>query len=399
MSFLQKNVLSIVNSLKTLPCGLVELFVSDNASDDGTDVFMSQLERQYDFIRYHRHSENQGANANFYTALKMAHGEYAWLLGDDDQIVEESVTQVLADLDRYKPSVVIGGTVHDVTGRRVYLPKIKTHVLTNRTILSEYDAIQLAGKMSVLIFSTEALSRVLEPGWALIQKTKTPWPHLVWFLKLLGSDDHSCLDTRRPAARPRDPEISRNAPENGNLIDPIGSREQVAGRRNLNYQQNLLILPYATNYIIEKNRYNTLQHGVLRLDLCFTDYAHLVKSLLDEFDQGTQYELIRHITAGRIGELAKILAYSTYLNRYTETLSGAKTTFKALPSVRNKVTFGLSYALPALLPIPFRQWLFHLPRIIRPSWEGYHDFIRYLETVCQLKGTANRRHFFDKGGL
>ena len=159
-----------------------------------------------------------GANANFYTVLKEAKGEYVWLMGDDDHINPSSLSQILADIEKYQPGVMIGGTERDTQGKRVYLPKINEHLLSDQRILMDYDGFVLAGKMSVLIFSKEALESVLESGWKTIQSINTPWPHLIWLFKLLAK------------------------------------------------KYTILVLPYTTNYIVEKNRYNLLQCGVVRIE-------------------------------------------------------------------------------------------------------------------------------------
>ena len=58
---------------------------------------------------------------------------------------------------------------------------------------------------------------------------------------MLGSVDNSSFEALRPAASPRDPEILLNAQHSCTEIDRAGSREQVAGRRDLNCQQPLVM--------------------------------------------------------------------------------------------------------------------------------------------------------------
>ncbi len=204
-AYLRENVLSIVNVFQQMPPGSVELFISDNHSDDETPVFLQALAQEHAFVRTHRQAKNVGANANFYTVLREAKGDYVWLLGDDDAIVAASLQRLLHDLQAYSPSIVIGGMENDTTHQRLYLSQITTHLQTDQSILAAYDLIDLAGKMSALIFKTAALHTVLEDGWHLIVRSKTPWPHLIWFLQLLARD------------------------------------------------HRLLILPYSTNYFVEKN--------------------------------------------------------------------------------------------------------------------------------------------------
>ncbi|HVT63518.1 MAG TPA: glycosyltransferase family 2 protein [Legionellaceae bacterium] len=349
--FLKPNVLSIIAAIEKAATDQVEVFISDNASTDDSAEFLRDISQQYPFIRYICQSHNQGANANFYTVLKEARGTYIWLLGDDDQIHEDCIQRILTDIDQYQPGIMIGGTEYDKTGERIYLPDITEYLLTDQRILLDYDGFVLAGKMSVLIYEKAALEQVLEQGWALIQALNTPWPHLIWLFQILARG------------------------------------------------HKILILPYTTNYIVENNRYNLLQCGVVRIDLMFIEYTVMAKALLSEFSPTIQAGILRRLVDGREGELAKILAYATFLNTYTETLHSAWAALKVLPLVRNRITFTLYYFLPALLPRWLRHGFFIAIGKFCPKWEAYHDFIAYLKKVKLIKQSANERSVFNKAYL
>jgi len=351
VDFLKENVLSIIEAIQKVPEGSVEIFISDNASTDETARFLQDISHEYPFIRFVSQAENMGANANFYTVLKEARGEYVWLLGDDDQINTDCMSRILADIEAHHPGVIIGGTAHDTTGERVYLKKITEPLLTDQSILLDYDGFALAGKMSVLIFKKSALNPVLEAGWTQIQTTSTPWPHLLWLFKLLACG-HS-----------------------------------------------LLVLPYATNYIVEKNRYNLLQCGVVRIDLMFIEYTLMVQTVLSEFEPRIQAGILRCLVDGRVGELGKILAYATFLNTYTETLRNAWLAMMTLPLWRNRWKFFACYILPASLPRGLRYGLLLTIGRLRPRWQAYHDFIDYLQNVKILMQSAGERTVFNKAYL
>ena len=57
----------------------------------------------------------------------------------------------------------------------------------------------------------------------------------------IGRVDNSLFERLRPAACPRDPEILLHAQAYCTELDRTGSREQVAGRRDLNCQQALCL--------------------------------------------------------------------------------------------------------------------------------------------------------------
>ena len=60
-----------------------------------------------------------------------------------------------------------------------------------------------------------------------------------YFYMTLGRVDNSSSEGLRPATRSRDPEILLHAQAYCTELDRTGSREQVAGRRDLNCQQAL----------------------------------------------------------------------------------------------------------------------------------------------------------------
>lgn len=78
--------------------GLAELVVSDNCSPDATPVVIEAALAHGPF-RCHRNATNIGSNPNIYQLVsELAHGEYVWVLGDDDIVTEDGLTRVLAAL-------------------------------------------------------------------------------------------------------------------------------------------------------------------------------------------------------------------------------------------------------------------------------------------------------------
>ena len=85
----------------------LEVVVSDNASEDGTEAFMAA--QRDPRLRYHRHPRNVGAHANFNTCLQLARGTYFLLLHDDDLLESDFVARAMAQLGASRPGVVLGG--------------------------------------------------------------------------------------------------------------------------------------------------------------------------------------------------------------------------------------------------------------------------------------------------
>lgn len=70
----------------------VELLICDNASSDGTTEYIKPL---LEWVRYHRHSQNLGPDANFLSSITESKGKYIWLLCDDDLPCSNAVTKIL----------------------------------------------------------------------------------------------------------------------------------------------------------------------------------------------------------------------------------------------------------------------------------------------------------------
>jgi hypothetical protein len=78
----------------------VELVISDNASDDGTEEICRAFARSDTRIRFHRQSQNIGLVANFNAVLHLATGTYFKWMGDDDWLTPRYVrlcAEVLED--------------------------------------------------------------------------------------------------------------------------------------------------------------------------------------------------------------------------------------------------------------------------------------------------------------
>jgi glycosyltransferase involved in cell wall biosynthesis len=76
----------------------VEVFISDNASSDGTEEAVRPYLERNPRIRYQRHSENIGPDGNFVSCLHSARGKYFWLFSDDDIIVPGALDELMSHL-------------------------------------------------------------------------------------------------------------------------------------------------------------------------------------------------------------------------------------------------------------------------------------------------------------
>lgn len=73
----------------------IEIFVSDNASTDGTKEYIKDIQKENSNLRYYRNVENLGLDGNFLNCFRKAQGKYLWMLSDDDSLMENAVETVL----------------------------------------------------------------------------------------------------------------------------------------------------------------------------------------------------------------------------------------------------------------------------------------------------------------
>ncbi|WP_051691886.1 glycosyltransferase family 2 protein [Pedobacter borealis] len=74
----------------------IEVIVSDNASTDTTKVVLTELKKEYSFLKILRNSINLGPNLNFFKLSdEYATGKYFWLIGDDDVIDSNGIDIII----------------------------------------------------------------------------------------------------------------------------------------------------------------------------------------------------------------------------------------------------------------------------------------------------------------
>lgn len=76
----------------------IEVLVSDNASDDGTEPFMNLFIKAHPQVQYFRNESNLGPDRNFLNCYERAAGDYVLLIGDDDILMPEALGAILEAL-------------------------------------------------------------------------------------------------------------------------------------------------------------------------------------------------------------------------------------------------------------------------------------------------------------
>ena len=104
----------IVETLDSIVCQLppnVELIIVDGASQDNTFDVMHEYVLRHPEVNYYREIINSGIDGDYDKAVGYAHGQYCWLMTDDDLLKLGSVQKVLAKLDGLNELVIVNAEV------------------------------------------------------------------------------------------------------------------------------------------------------------------------------------------------------------------------------------------------------------------------------------------------
>jgi abequosyltransferase len=101
----------------------VELLVVDGASPDNTRDVMADYVRRHPDIRYYREEVNSGVDGDYDKAVSYAHGEYCWLMTDDDLLKPGAVQVVLNAIQSDPDLVVLNSEVRNADFSAVLTPR------------------------------------------------------------------------------------------------------------------------------------------------------------------------------------------------------------------------------------------------------------------------------------
>ena len=145
----------------------IEVLVSDNASDDGTNEMMAQ---SFPMVRYIKNETNQGSDYNFLQCYREATGKYVILFGSDDRMSAGAIDYLTNFLENNDCDLVfLNYRFFDVTKKEIYIKEwIKNYsikqdiVTTDRSLFMKYagDSITF---MSASIVKRSLLAKVNEP--------------------------------------------------------------------------------------------------------------------------------------------------------------------------------------------------------------------------------------------
>jgi len=79
-----KNCLNSILLAKSFSSMKFEICISDNASKENILPIIKYYKKKKLLINYKKNTKNLGFGANFYNVVKMAKGEFLWVIGNDD---------------------------------------------------------------------------------------------------------------------------------------------------------------------------------------------------------------------------------------------------------------------------------------------------------------------------
>ncbi len=99
----------------------VEVVIADDASPDDTAEVITAYRARIPALVACTHALNIGLDANYQAVARLAHGEYLWMMGDDDRLEPGAIDRVLALLNRWPDLIgmTIGVIDYDATLSRV----------------------------------------------------------------------------------------------------------------------------------------------------------------------------------------------------------------------------------------------------------------------------------------
>ena len=92
---LKEGLKQLQNQMNNIEVGVIEIFISDNGSDDNTKDVVDYFVKEGLPITYNRNEKNMGCDYNFLKCAEFAHGKYIVIMGDDDYFKPGALSRIL----------------------------------------------------------------------------------------------------------------------------------------------------------------------------------------------------------------------------------------------------------------------------------------------------------------
>lgn len=103
----------------------LEIVVCDNASMDGTQALVEEYSTRFRKLTYFRWPENMGFDRNVLKVVEVAHGEYCWLMGDDDHLEPTALDRLFPMLEGNYGLIYLNAMTYDAAMQNPSGPTLK----------------------------------------------------------------------------------------------------------------------------------------------------------------------------------------------------------------------------------------------------------------------------------
>lgn len=106
---------SIINQINDIDITDIEILVSDNCSNDDTELIISNYIKMNDCkISYYKNNKDEGADNNINLVVDRSKGKYVWFLADDDLLIPGSLKHILKFIKNNLKAGIILNNWNDV---------------------------------------------------------------------------------------------------------------------------------------------------------------------------------------------------------------------------------------------------------------------------------------------
>jgi abequosyltransferase len=84
-----------------------EICISDNSASNTTEKLIKDKYKSFGQVSYHRSLDSPSLDENINKVIHLAKGDYVWLFGDDDLLVEGALDKIISHLKRLSPDILI----------------------------------------------------------------------------------------------------------------------------------------------------------------------------------------------------------------------------------------------------------------------------------------------------
>jgi abequosyltransferase len=189
--YLSNAIRSILKELPKDKYNNFEILIFDNASTDETRQIVTQFQKQYpQLINYYCHKDNLGFDKNLDLLIRNAKGRYIKLLGDDDELMPNSVNRIIEAL---KQNTALKAIVHSVEFIDSSTEKVikSDHKIQETSIYRDGDEFFQKTKWTSAALSSLVIHTDTWKNCSTYRYYGTQWIHIGGLIELLKGNKHS----------------------------------------------------------------------------------------------------------------------------------------------------------------------------------------------------------------